>query len=100
MAHANSQRMTVEGPAAQRESIKISEFWEEQLKKMPYLSQKPGKTLHLLKLKSKPGTAIRKRRKIQVLGTLAQYKEQHAKASKKIPSLRNPPEEVPPSLAV
>ena len=37
--HANKQRMTAEGEAGQRESIKISQFWEEQLKAMPYISR-------------------------------------------------------------
>ena len=39
MSHANRQRMTSEGEGMQRESIRISEFWEEQLRSMPYLSQ-------------------------------------------------------------
>ena len=39
MDHANKQRMTSEGENMQRQSIKISEYWEEQLKAMPYLSQ-------------------------------------------------------------
>ena len=38
--HANRQRMTADGEVGQRESIKISQFWEEQLKAMPYLSRK------------------------------------------------------------
>ena len=46
---------------------------------MPYLSQKPGKTLHLLKSKSKPCNAIRKRKKVEVLGTYAQYKDSKKK---------------------
>ena len=39
MNHANKQRHTSEGEAMQRESIQISQFWEEQLRSMPYLSQ-------------------------------------------------------------
>ena len=38
MAHAAKQRMSAEGENMQRESIKISQFWEEQLRAMPYLS--------------------------------------------------------------
>ncbi len=38
--HANKQRMTVEGESGLKESIKMSEYWEEQLKSMPYLSSK------------------------------------------------------------
>ena len=40
MAHANKQRMTAEGEGMKKESIQISQFWEEQLKAMPYLTCK------------------------------------------------------------
>ena len=40
LEHANSVRMAAGGPAMQNESIAISQFWEEQLKAMPYLSSK------------------------------------------------------------
>ena len=40
MAHANEQRMTAAGEANQSESIRITEYWQEQLKAMPYLSCK------------------------------------------------------------
>ena len=40
MGHANKQRMTTEGEDMKRQSIKVSEYWEEQLKAMPYLSRK------------------------------------------------------------
>ena len=38
--HAHKQRMTSEGEAQQEQAIKISQYWEEQLKLMPYLSRK------------------------------------------------------------
>ena len=38
--HANKQRNTTEGERGQKEAIKISEFWEEMFKKMPYKSSK------------------------------------------------------------
>ena len=40
LAFANKQRMTGEGEARKNETIKISEFWAEELKAMPYLSRK------------------------------------------------------------
>ena len=40
LAHANKQRMTSEGETMKAESIKISQYWEEQLASMPYLSCK------------------------------------------------------------
>jgi len=40
MANANEARMAAGGPGQQSESIKISQFWEEELKAMPYLSCK------------------------------------------------------------
>ena len=40
LTYANKQRMTGEGEARKNETIKISEFWAEELKAMPYLSRK------------------------------------------------------------
>ena len=40
MAHANEARMTAGGLGQQNESIKISQFWEKELKALPYLSCK------------------------------------------------------------
>ena len=40
MVHANEERMTAAGQGQQSQSIEITEFWEEQLKAMPYLSRK------------------------------------------------------------
>ena len=40
LTHAHDQRMTASGQRGQEEAIQISEFWEEQLKAMPYLSRK------------------------------------------------------------
>jgi len=44
-------------------------------------TEKPGKTLHLLKARSKPIQAKRQRKKVPLLGTFGQYKESKAKAS-------------------
>ena len=44
MGHASKQRMTAEGEGQKKEAIKISEYWQEQLASMPYLSRK---SLHL-----------------------------------------------------
>ena len=40
MNHANEQRMTSAGDDMKKESIEMSQFWAEQLEKMPYLSCK------------------------------------------------------------
>ena len=40
MGHASKQRMTAEGEGQAKEAIKISEYWQEQLASMPYLSRK------------------------------------------------------------
>ena len=40
MDHANKERMSADGVVGQTEGIQISEFWEEQLKAMQYLSSK------------------------------------------------------------
>ena len=48
MAHANKERMGAGTDCTKAESIKITEFWEEQLKAMPYLSRKYSFLLSLL----------------------------------------------------
>lgn len=40
MAHANKQRWTTDGDKMKKESIKISQYWQEQLEAMPYLTRK------------------------------------------------------------
>ena len=40
MAHANKQRMTIEGDKMKTQAIEMSQYWEEQLATMPYLSCK------------------------------------------------------------
>jgi len=40
LAHANKQRHTGEGEAQEKERIHVSQYWEEQLKEMPYFSCK------------------------------------------------------------
>ena len=40
MSHANKQRMTLEGERMKNEAIDITQYWEEQLAAMPYLSRK------------------------------------------------------------
>ena len=40
LIHANKQRNSVEGEKMKEEAIQISQFWEEQLKQMPYMSSK------------------------------------------------------------
>ena len=40
MANANKARMEAGGLGQQSESIRISQFWEEELKTLPYLSRK------------------------------------------------------------
>jgi hypothetical protein len=40
MAHANSERMSADAEQNRTSSIAISQFWEEELKAMPYLSRK------------------------------------------------------------
>ena len=40
MNHANEQRMSANSGITKKESIAISQYWEEELKSMPYLSCK------------------------------------------------------------
>jgi hypothetical protein len=100
MAHANSERMAADADQNKTSSIAISKFWEEELKSMPYLSckysiiywkvliflsiilyitERSGKTVHLLKSGSKKIATDRKRKKHELMGTISQYKESKQK---------------------
>ena len=46
MNHANEQRMAAFGKGQEHESIAISKFWEEELKRMPYLTRKCRPDFH------------------------------------------------------
>ena len=60
-------------------------------------TEKPGKTLHLLKARSKPIQSGRKRKKIPTLGTFSQYKESKSKSSLAQPAPPVPGQMPPPS---
>ena len=65
--------MAADAESRRDESIVISKFWEEELKAMPYLSKKGGKTLHLLKQSSKKIQTGKKRKKHDILGSLQDW---------------------------
>ena len=100
MAHANNERMAADADQNKTSSIAISKFWEEELPSMPYLSckclmrylkvllflsilffitERSGKTVHLLKSGSKRIATDRKRKKHELMGTIEQYKESKQK---------------------
>ena len=76
LKYANEQRMGAEGADQKEETIAISKFWEEELKAMPYLSQKSGKTLHLLKQSSMKISTGKKRKKHSILGSLSEWNQE------------------------
>ena len=76
LAHASEQRMAADGADQTGGTIAISKFWEEELKAMPYLSQKSGKTLHLLKQSSNKISTGKKRKKHSILGSLSEWNQE------------------------
>ena len=62
--------MDADGEGHKAKTIEISPAWEAELKALPYLSQKSGKTIHLLKASSKAVAGGKKRKKIPVLGSI------------------------------
>ena len=80
MQHASKQRMSAEGVDNKKSAIKISQYWQEELKDMPFISQKPGKTLYLLKSNSKAIAKGKKRKVIPLLGSFGEFKESKKKA--------------------
>ena len=67
--------MAAGSEANKAKSIEISAAWEAELKSLPFLSQKSGKTIHLLKASSKATVSGKKRKKIPVLGSIKHYTE-------------------------
>ena len=67
--------MEAGGEVQKAKTIEISAAWEAELRALPYLSQKSGKTIHLLKSSSKAIAGGKKRKKIPVLGSIKHYKE-------------------------
>ena len=57
MEHANKQRMTAEGENMKTESIQMSQYWEEKLGSMPYISCK-----YLLRLLHSPSFLLVQRK--------------------------------------
>jgi len=52
MAHANKERHSATGEGMKKDSINISDSWQEQLKAMPYLSRKFDKSTFMVILKN------------------------------------------------
>ena len=72
--------MSAEGADNKKSAIEISKYWEEELKDMPFVSQKPGKTLYLLKSNSKAIAKGKKRKVVPLLGSFNEFKESKKKA--------------------
>lgn len=57
-----------------------------------HFAEKSGKTMQLLKSGSKPTKAIKKRKKVEVLGSFTEYKASKSKpAPSQIPSIQQQP---------
>ena len=94
ISHAQRQRIGIVANEMATNTILATDEWLENLKKVPFYSrvshlfqlithiiQKPGRTLHLLKEKSKPAPAERKRRKFDLQGDLTAFKKAIVEAS-------------------
>ena len=87
ISHAKKQRVGVVQGEMETNTILATNEWIENLHAIPFFSkvshlfyclthfiQRHGRTLHLLKEKSKPVQAERKRRKFQIQGGLGDFK--------------------------
>ena len=81
MKHANKARMTSLTEDQFADSIEVNDEWWDKLQQLPFKSCKynyicnvyvehKGRTLHLLKQKSKAVPQDRKRKKVELFGTL------------------------------
>ena len=80
VAHANAQRNSTASKDQEAMAMEITDDWLEKLQAIPYISRKftlminpsverRGRTVHLLRQKSKDVPQARKRRKIDLLST-------------------------------
>ncbi len=76
--HAIAQRNSAKGVQMEEQVVEIAEDWLQQLQELPFISKRPGKTIHLLKKASKPVPQERKRRKVSLVGTLQEFKAHQA----------------------
>ena len=65
--HANQLRFRTEETGDHAEDIQMTEDWWNKLNEMPYFSRQKGRTIQLLKEKSKPIPKGRKRRKVELM---------------------------------
>ena len=92
--HAHQKRHGGEAAAEKEEAIEVTDEWMEVLKAMPYnsskynnivvltiLVEKAGKTIHLLKKKSKVRVGGQKRRKVALIYSFEEYKKQKDQAA-------------------
>ncbi len=78
--HAATQRTSAGAPMMEDQVVEIAEDWLQQLQELPFISKRPGKTIHLIKKASKPVPQERKRRKISLMATPQEFKAQQAEA--------------------
>ena len=76
--HAIAQRTSPGATNLEDQVVEIAEDWLQQLQEVPFISKRPGKTIHLIKKASKPVPQERKRRKISLMGTLQEFKAYQA----------------------
>ncbi len=102
ISHAIGQRNSAAGEDMEAQAIEVTEGWLEQLKAVPFVSCKSifvcdsfvarkGKTIHLLKMASKPVPQERKRRKISIIATPKEFlaaKEEVKREDEDMPSAR------------
>jgi hypothetical protein len=82
--HAGEQRNTAQEGEQMDKAIEITDEWWDQLNSLPFISRKynyttnvcldhKGRTIHLLKQGSKQSNAPKKRRKVQLMSTPAEF---------------------------
>ena len=106
--HAHEQRNSAGRETEPAQNVVVTEDWWQKLTAVPFISCKyplpaadvfvaenPGRTLHLLKAKSKPVPQARKRRKIALAGTPAEFREYMESIQSQEPSQLGEPSQRP-----
>lgn len=71
--HATAQRNSADAQNQEDQVVEVTDRWLEQLKAVPFMSQRKGRTVHLLKKASKPVKERKPKRKISLMMTPEEY---------------------------
>jgi len=75
--HATTQRTSADAQNNEDQVVEVTDRWLEKLRAVPFISQRKGRTVHLLKKASKPVKARKPKRKVELIMTPEEFESAH-----------------------